>query len=363
MREPLYRVSFDPQELLREHPPVFRHPHKAKLFEVAYPRGAESIGGDDDGAGGIEVTRWAGHVDEPLAMPRGIATQVWADFYDYEPADEDGQSVEWHVNFADPRLFVAYGSGLFAQDEMQVAEHPLLACVREALLSRGLAAKTSDETGATPVLVKNVERRIEVATNPDAAAGRPMGLYGNRFAAAPIDVVLRATRRIEPPTITHFIAMAAPSGGRGEYTEREIAQVFTTAYTAFAAARGESIRGAGPAGASAGASADSSASADRAAHASSMTAAKTVVHTGFWGCGAFGGNRRLMVALQSLAARAAGVDKLVIYAGDKPGLEEARLALDVADTVAARCGERCTLDTLVGRCAMLGYRWGVSDGN
>jgi hypothetical protein len=30
---------------------------------------------------------------------------------------------EWHVNFADPRLVTAYGSGLFARDEMRVGEH------------------------------------------------------------------------------------------------------------------------------------------------------------------------------------------------------------------------------------------------
>jgi hypothetical protein len=70
-----------------------------------------------------------------------------------------------------------------------------------------------------------------------------------------------------------------------------------------------------------------------------------------------------MIALQSLAARAAGIDKIVLYAGDKTGAAEAKLGLDVADTLAARCGETCSLETLVGRCALLGYRWGVSDGN
>jgi hypothetical protein len=39
----------------------------------------------------------------------------------------------WHVNFADPQLFVAYGSQLLAQDELQAAEHPLLGSIREAL--------------------------------------------------------------------------------------------------------------------------------------------------------------------------------------------------------------------------------------
>jgi len=38
--------------------------------------------------------------------------------------------VPWYVNFADPRLFTAYGSGLFAQDEIQAAEHPILGHLR-----------------------------------------------------------------------------------------------------------------------------------------------------------------------------------------------------------------------------------------
>jgi hypothetical protein len=331
MGEPLFRVTFDAAELLRDHPPQFRHPHKASLFEIAYPPGSTP-------AGEIEVTRWAQHVDEPINLPRQLAADVRPDFYDYAPVVDDPAAVEWHVNFADPRLFVAYGSRLLAQDEMQVAEHPLLGSVREALLTKGLTAKTNDETGATPVLVMNVERRMMIATEPDVAAGRPMGLYGNRFADAPIDVVRRACRWIDPPTYSNIIAMAAPSGGSGDYTERQIASIFATAYTAFVAAVRESTRAHGP-------------------------AARTVVHSGFWGCGAFGGNRRLMIALQALAARASGVAQLVLHAGDRAGVDEALTGLDVADTLASRCGTPCKLDTIVGRAVILGYRWGVSDGN
>lgn len=132
--------------------------------------------------------------------------------------------------------------------------------------------------------------------------------------------------------------MAAPSGGRGDYTEREIEAIFTTAYTAFAAARQESVSHAGP-------------------HA------QTVVHTGFWGCGAFGGNRKLMVALQALAARATQIQRLVVHAADPAGVDEAHRGLDVAQNLAARCGATCPLDALIGRAVILGYRWGVSDGN
>jgi hypothetical protein len=331
MSAPLFRETFDATALLRDHPPQFRHAHKKALFDIAYPAGTAP-------AGQIDVTRWQQNVAEPLSLPRWLPADVRPDFYDYAPVTEPPTSVEWHVNFADPRLFAAYGSQLFAQDEMQVAEHPLLGSVREALLAKGLTAKTSDETGATPMLVMNVERRLAIATNPDALAGRPMGLYGNRFAAAPLDVVRRASRRIEPPAYSNIIAMAAPSGGSGDYTERQIASIFANACTAFAAAVAESRR-------------------------ARATDVQTIVHTGFWGCGAFGGNRRLMIALQALAARSTGVARLVLHAGDDAGVEEARWGLDVADTLASRCGARCALDTLVGRTVILGYRWGVSDGN
>ena len=52
-------------------------------------------------------------------------------YYEYDGADGI-----WHVNFADPQLFVAYGSGLLAQDELQAAEHPMLGSVREKALPR-----------------------------------------------------------------------------------------------------------------------------------------------------------------------------------------------------------------------------------
>jgi len=35
-------------------------------------------------------------------------------FFDYEPARGAASAVEWHVNFADPRLFFGYGTSLFA---------------------------------------------------------------------------------------------------------------------------------------------------------------------------------------------------------------------------------------------------------
>jgi hypothetical protein len=329
---PSFTVTLDAWALLREHPPQLRHPNKVALLEVAYPPGATA-------SGQIIVTRWTASLPATLPLPPTRPADIQPNFYDYRPVADPGSAVEWHVNFADPRLFGAYGSGLFAQDEMQVAEHPLLGSVREALLARGLAAKTSDETGPTPVLVRNVERRLEIATDPDAAAGRPAGLYGNRFGAAPAEVVRKAARRVDPPAFSNIIAIAAPAGGAGEYTTGDIRAILKTAVTAFGAARVESI------------------------DTDTDTPRTVVVHTGFWGCGAFGGNRKLMVALQALAARAAGVDRLVLHAGDRSGIDDAGRGLDVAESIASKCGSRAPVEDVVERCAMLGYRWGVSDGN
>lgn len=51
--------------------------------------------------------------------------------------------IKWfHVNFADAVLFGFYGGSLLAQDELQVLELPLLACVREHLVGD---ATTADE--------------------------------------------------------------------------------------------------------------------------------------------------------------------------------------------------------------------------
>ncbi len=329
MTGPLYREQFEASVLLSEHPPSFRHPHKAALFEVAYP---------DHTAlpATIEVTRWMQHVDEPIRLDGQFEAVALPDSFDYVPIVRAAPSMEWHVNFADPSLFFGYGSRLFAQDEMQVAEHPLLASVREALLAKGLDAETIDERGATPILVTQVERRLRISTGTDVAAGRPQGIYGNRFGEASLQTVLRATERIDPPTFTNLIAMAAPVGGPGRYQRSEVGSIFATAVTAFGAARQESTR----------------------------AFRDTVIHTGFWGCGAFGGNRVLMVALQALAARAADVRCLVLHARDGAGVEQARAGLEIADRLALEIGSSGTSASAIAQFGVdLGLRWGFSDGN
>jgi Poly (ADP-ribose) glycohydrolase (PARG), Macro domain fold len=328
--ESIERLEYDLHHLMTRHPPVWRHPNKRVIFEVACPPGTTH-------AGRMVYSRWRAlplPVSVDLATPRPGITERRG-FYDYVPVLEPRSGVEWHVNFADPHLFVGYGSSLFAQDEMMVAEHPSLGALREALAADRNSAITVEAGSPTPVLVRGAVRCCAVATNPDAVAGRPQGLYGNRFASATPDVVRRATTRLDPPTLSNIIAMAAPRGGRGAYRREEIVAVLTTAFTGFRAAVVESKRAAG-------------------------RQARVAVHTGYWGCGAFGGNRALMVLLQAVSARMAGVDLLVMHTADAGGIEPFAVAMRHLDNV-AQSGSLPT-DALVGRILEIGFAWGVGDG-
>jgi hypothetical protein len=329
--EPQERLEFESAALAADFPPVLRDRNKQVVYSICCPEGCVH-------KGRIHYSRWFAlplpeRVDATGALGRVVPRE---DLFDYKPAWQEGKFLEWHVNFADPHLFTAYGTSLFAQDEMQVAEHPILGSLREAILSRGLPALTVEDGSPTPVLVAGAERRCMVKTDANPDEGRPYGLYGNNFGRADEETVRKAAVPIEPPTVTNLIAMAAPSGGYGAYTRKDVEYVLQTACTGFTAARLETKRLAG-------------------------AGAAVVVHSGFWGCGAFGGNRELMALSQILAASISGLDMLVFHTHRPAGTEVfTRAGQKAADL--AKQGET-GLDELLQYILAMGYRWGQSDGN
>jgi hypothetical protein len=331
--EPLQRRTYPAAELVRQHPPVLRHENKQVLFAIACPAGTVH-------SGRLEYTRWP---EIPLPHPLALdptrfdrLVEVRDGYYDYRPILGREVGVEWHVNFADPNLFYAYGSVFFAQDEIQVAEHPVLGSLREAVVAEGRPATTMANGRPTPVLVMAAERRIHIHTMPGAASGGvPSWLYGMKaFSTATADAVRAATTRIDPPTISNIIAMAAPYGGRGGYTREQIDLALSTAHSGFRAAVMESRRAAGP-------------------------DAEVAIHSGFWGCGAFGGNRVMMTLVQLLAAELAGVDRLVLHVGDPSGRTYVEGALALVSDLASAANAA----GLTARVEALGLAWGVTDGN
>jgi hypothetical protein len=122
----------------------------------------------------------------------------------------------------------------------------------------------------------------------------------------------------------------------GPYSEAEIHDILSTAYTGFRAARAEAEAEVGE--------------------------VATIVHTGHWGTGAFGGNKILMAILQLLAARLAGIDRLVYHTVDASGAEpyqeaQRRLRALLPGGAAPRVVD------LVGAVHAMGFVWGESDGN
>jgi len=265
--------------------------------------------------------------------PQAFRIEAIAGHFSYAPISQT-EAMEWHLNFADFDAFATWRTALFAQDEIQVAEHPALAALHLMTREQDISMKTVDDQQSyssrpTPVLVSGVERRIEVETTAS-------GLYGNAFQRASPEQVRQATRRIDPPTLSNILAIQAPEPGSGLYTASDIRQILITAYSGFVAATQEGKLQRGP-------------------------NVSTSIHTGFWGCGAYGGNRTLMLLLQMLAAHLAGVQEIVFHLGRASGQQHYDESLALYEHIAAK--PNTPVASIIARLEEAEFAWGVSDGN
>jgi len=327
MNDPQCRESleFDASQLTASHPPIWKHALKQQVYDYVRANGAAPTGV-------LRYSRWEAAELPTVVRAHSVKVGVEADVYDY-PSSLDA---EWHVNFADPNLFVAYRSGLLAQDELQVLEHPVLGSLLEALLASGRTARTCENGRSTPVLVSHVPRNCALDTFPDPDQGRPRGLYGNQFGQAAWPAVQSALTILRPATITNLICIAAPTGS-GSYTEVQIRDALETAFTGMRAAVLESSR--------------------------LSLGVNSVIHTGFWGCGAFGGNRPLMSLLQLLAARLAGIDQLVFHTGTQSEIIPFENGQSILRRILEKMGVEPSLRDVLNAIVDQRFSWGTSDGN
>ena len=338
----LQEMEWDAVRLAADFPPVWRHAHKQAVHKRVLQEGGPA-------QGNVRLTRWSmAPLPEEVRLG-ACAVTAEPGFFTYRTSNAG----VWHLNFADPRLFAAYGSPLMAQDEWQVLEHPLLGSIREALLHGDLPALTRADGVSTPVLVAHVPRQCVLdlagkaaparsgwrawlggAAHDAAASARP--LYGKAFREATQEQVLRAVNVMKPAATSNILAISAPTG-TGAYTLRQITDILQTAYNGFAAARLESQRGQVPAN-------------------------DVEIHTGWWGCGAFGGNQTLMALLQILAANMAGIGRLILHYGDEGGRAPFDEAIAFLDLV-TEGGLRTATSSVLDEVEALRFRWGRSDGN
>ena len=319
--------DFDAQEIAARYPAQLNDRNKQIVFDASSPPGANH-------SGTISFSRW-----RQMRLPDTVVRhrihhsfELRRDFFTYGSSPQGW--VVWHLNFAHHDLFRFYGGPLLAQDEMQVAEHPALASLRHAILDAGLDPLTVEHGEPTPALIMGVERRCRIATDENPSEGRRGGIYGNNFSRADEDTIIRATEVIDPAMISNILAMEAPGYGSGRYTKEQIELVLSTAFTGFSAAIFESKDRVSP-------------------------NIETSIHTGFWGCGAYGGNRQLMAFLQMVAACETEVNTLVFHSGpDSSGYDKALALLEELLPV----GQEMSLYELLSQIEAMGFEWGVSDG-
>ena len=127
---------------------------------------------------------------------------------------------------------------------MQVAEHPLLGSVREALLASGMAAKTTDETGATPILYSKC--RTAYRDRHERRSVRVGGADFMAIASRAGDTSGRGSPcnfcRIDPPSWSATSSQWRHLRAGGATTRRGRSEhIFATAFTSFDAAVDKSL--------------------------------------------------------------------------------------------------------------------------
>jgi hypothetical protein len=270
----------------------------------------------------VTVTKWGLKDPRPMnKLPLFATTKPQIVPVDgpfrYEASTAD--TVHWTANFADRNLFGFCEGPLLAQDELQVLEHPALAHVKNALPAEQRILEPLDT-----VLFQNVPRLGALDALTPIPAHDTQILYANYFATpAQAEILSRLTRslygnyftnatqreiltRLTPfsyRTSSNIFAIVAPhisSALEGQpYQKKDLGRLFFTFYNA-----SQSIKVTCP-------------------------GKKIVLHTGNWGCGAFGNDPKTVYILQMAAARFAGIDELQIHPlSHQNELQAARQLLD-----------------------------------
>ncbi|EAR98980.1 poly (ADP-ribose) glycohydrolase (macronuclear) [Tetrahymena thermophila SB210] len=211
----------------------------------------------------------------------------------------------WYVNFSDKNLFGFYHTPLFAQDEVQCCQFPLLPYIKQYIQAyskqeEGYFPVTRVGMNSYPILVLNCQYLCYVDLLKKNK-NYPYGIYGNNFEKLKkedVNEFFSFPKLEETKNLINLICMSALSifsqkGQSREYTEAEIVYTFETVYRAFYSAVQESK--------------------------SNNQNVYVVINTGNWGSGAFGNNLVFTVLVQLAAAHLAKVNCLNYYPFDDQG--------------------------------------------
>jgi hypothetical protein len=267
------KIEFDekPSVDLSSYPNLF--PHKKSLFfnktvlnRIKHSDGALSFVQYKEPT----MTKFLGQSGQHQTSVVAVPNEPY-DYFDASIPENSG-IYTCYVNFADSELFGYWFQPHFAQDEIQVAEHPDLARVAVELNYPNCWEK--------PCLISNAQRTCKIVNLS--------GIYGWKFMSSALAEARKHVVQVKPTTKTNILAMAAIHvdkrlAGR-KYSRDDIIILFKTAYTAFRMVVVEKKV--------------------------KNNFEKVIINTGNWGTGAFGNDHKLVAVLQILAARLADVDGL-----------------------------------------------------
>ncbi|MBM3894117.1 hypothetical protein FJ366_00740 [Candidatus Dependentiae bacterium] len=192
-------------------------------------------------------------------------------FFTYQHAPRSKKALLITLNFADPALFRFCKSNLFAQDEIQVAEHPHLGLLAQEIAEDAPAVL---DTRSNSVIIHNVPQlcRIDSQKPIDGKI-----LYGNNFASASVAEIDHRLSLLEPHQNNTLLAICAPNvTGRRVYTTMMIQDFFAQILSGFQ-------------------------------HTQAVTTElgfkKIIIHSGGLGTGAFGHHKVVSIVLQLIAAQ------------------------------------------------------------
>lgn len=170
---------------------------------------------------------------------------------------------------------------------------------------------------------------------------------GNKFSSSSKATILRSYKYLSPHQTVNIIAIEAPKYGRGSYTIAEITYILQACYTAYLAAKRLDKL---------------TFNINHQLKSSDSEQLKTYIHTGWFGCGAYGGNRTIMIILQILAAKLAGIDRLIFHTVTSDYIDEQNRALDFLKNLFDENQTHFTLDDLLENIHRENFQWGSSNG-
>lgn len=331
------QLSVKCEELMRDFPPKYDNPRKKAFYEKAAfcHRNQKGI---------IKISRVEFSYEKAgeILMKKNDFDLKWTPkFYDYQNDGKTENDYVWYVNFADPVLFGYYDGDLFVQDEIQTLEMPLLASSMHYLDSlndenfKTLTVETvldietlTKKKKPKPYLLENVPHWISVNTMPKLKDGSTVSIYGRNFRTASDEAIENGLNVVQEEIRRNIIAIAAPVG-RDSYKKNEIFQILETLISSFSAAVKQTKE---------------------------KRVERCVIHSGNWGCGAFGGNLELAYLCQLFAASVCGVDELHLHGCNESVLQKAKEKYkEIKDEI--RVHE--VVDFLMKQ----NYQWNESDGN